>query len=813
MTPPLRGRRRSIRIISSLIIAAIIIPILLVGGWFARGWAKSERKQVEQDLIQKTREIASNVDHEITTATTMLTALASSPWLRTRDFAAFHSQASEVARKLNTQIVLLDVQTERPVINTAVPWDAPLPQKANPEVIQTSRQVLKTGNAAVSNVFVGPLIKRPVISVGVPAADDLGGAYYLAVGLPTDQFAVLLQRTTIGQSRIAAIVDRNNILISRSQRHAELTGTRITGDPGPPALREGVVRANSRDGIPFYWFFHRTALTDWAVSIGMPAEVLDAPLKRATVDYGFASGLLFIVAIGLSYGFGARLSRSFGTLGIDRQPTRAEFRVLFDSAPNGVFLIDQEGVILLVNRWVVARFGHSSDELIGKPVEMLVPERFRAGHETFRNNFAPSQTIGILGGDCNFYGQHKGGSEFPIEISFTPIDAGGGNLIVATVTDISARKQLSAAEMALRASEEQRRLAVEAAELGPWSWDLVKGEMWWSDRMRQIIGVPDSMPASHTIWHDRVHPSDRHLVQEIFSRRLSGERYHDYEYRINRLDDGAVRYLSSKGQATFDNAGKPVSVLGVVQDITARKAAEHARGDLRRTLMHAQEQERLRLARELHDEAGQSLAAVQMQLKRIEGAVVSETERVNLRALHSRLEQMGAALHRISFELRPASIDELGLATVLSNYISEWSSHFSIAADFHCRDANLDQLADDMRTTIYRVTQEALTNIGKHAHGVTSVSVVIDRVGGEIRLTIEDDGCGFEAAAADPQDARRQRGLGLAGMRERLAVIGGALEVESSSEGSTIFARIPVNPAAPSWQDRINDELTSAAGK
>jgi PAS domain S-box-containing protein len=809
MTPPLQSRRKSIRIVFALIIAAVIIPGLLVGGWFAQGWAKSERSRTERDLIQKTREIASNVDREITAATTMLTALASSPWLRARDFAAFHGQAAEVARKLNTQIVLFNPQTERQIFNTAVPWGAALPQNDDPEVIQTSREALRTGNAAVSNVFVGPLIKRPVLSLGVPATDNLGAAYYLAVGLPADQFAAVLQRTTIGPDRIAAIVDRNGIIISRSQQHAESTGTHIAGDPAPPGLKEGVVKSKNRDGIPFYWFFHRTALTGWAVGVGIPAAVLEAPLQLATVHYGFASGLFFIVAVGLAYGFGARLPRSFGTLGIDRQPTRAEFRVLFDSAPNGVSLVDQEGIILLANRWMAQRFGYSSDELIGKPVEMLVPERFRAGHAMRRRNFALAPAPRVLGGDRNLYGQRKDGSEFPIEISLDPIDADGGNLTLATVTDISMRKQLSDAEIALRASEEQRRLAIEAAELGPWSWDLVKDEMWWSDHMRKIIGVPASMPASHATWFDRLHPADRHLVEEIFSRRLSGARYHDYEYRIRRLDDGATRDLSSKGQTTFDESGKPVSVLGVVQDITARKAAERARDDLRRSLMHAQEKERLRLARELHDEAGQSLAAVQMQLKRMESAA-SDAERSTLRALHLQLEQMGAALHRISCELRPASIDELGLATVLANYVSEWSSHFSVSADFHCRDTNLDGLADDIRTTIFRVTQESLTNIGKHARGASCASVVIDRVGDEVRLTIEDNGCGFEAAADGPSGTSPQERLGLAGMRERLTLIGGSLEVESSSKGSTIFARIPANPAR---QDRINSELGKAAGK
>jgi signal transduction histidine kinase len=159
---------------------------------------------------------------------------------------------------------------------------------------------------------------------------------------------------------------------------------------------------------------------------------------------------------------------------------------------------------------------------------------------------------------------------------------------------------------------------------------------------------------------------------------------------------------------------------------------------------------------------------------------------------------MGAALHRISWELRPASIDELGLTTVLANYVTEWSSHFGVAAEFLCRDTGLDGVADDIRTTIYRVIQEALTNIGKHARGATSVSIVIDRVAGELRLTIEDNGCGFDPAGSRSQEAMRRSGLGLAGIGERLALIGGYFEIESSSQGSTLFARIPVQPNAES---------------
>jgi hypothetical protein len=177
MMAALRGRRHSVRIIFAIIVAAIVIPALAFGGWFAQRWARSERAQIEQDLQQKTREIASAVDREITAATSMLTALASSNWLRSGDFEAFYRQASEVANKLNTQIVLFDPRRDRQVLNTAVPWGTLLPHPPSSEVLSASRRAISSGRPVVSNVFVGPLIGRPAVSVGVPAVDATGAAY------------------------------------------------------------------------------------------------------------------------------------------------------------------------------------------------------------------------------------------------------------------------------------------------------------------------------------------------------------------------------------------------------------------------------------------------------------------------------------------------------------------------------------------------------------------------------------------------------------------------------------------------------------
>ena len=336
-------------------------------------------------------------------------------------------------------------------------------------------------------------------------------------------------------------------------------------------------------------------------------------------------------------------------------------------------------------------------------------------------------------------------------------------------------------------------MAIEAAELGTWTWDFTGDEVWWSDRLRKILSVPDTMAASHSNYLERVHPSDRHLIANNRDRWIAGPNHFEHEYRVVGLNDRATRWVNSKGRIDCDESGRPLHMNGVIQDITARRVAEHSRDDLRRRLMQAQESERLRLAHELHDQTGQSIAAMMLELKAVE-VTVGEGGRARLRQLRDQLEHMGQALHRVAWELRPASIDEVGLATVLGNYISEWSSQFGIEADFVCSDSNLNDLAEEMRTAIYRVVQEALTNIAKHARGATSVSIVISRAEAVLQLTIEDNGSGFDPAALKVPTRGRPGGLGLAGMRERLTLIGGNLDIESSvGTGTTVFVRIPLD--------------------
>src|ERR1700675_3960540 len=225
---------------------------------------------------------------------------------------------------------------------------------------------------------------------------------------------------------------------------------------------------------------------------------------------------------------------------------------------------------------------------------------------------------------------------------------------------------------------------------------------------------------------------------------------------------------------------------------TESETKSHLVVGLRRHLSIAEERERLRLSYELHDQAGQDLIAAILALNDIDSLVYAPA-RERLHLVGKKMEELGKTLHRIAWELRPPAIDELGLRKALASYIADWGERCGTEVDFHCDDPNLDEVPSEIGTTVYRIVQEGLTNIVKHARGPSDVSVVIRRVGATLQVIIEDNGCGFDvgAMAAKPGD---YSGLGLDGMRGRLILIGGTLEVESAvGAGTTIFPRIALD--------------------
>jgi two-component system, chemotaxis family, CheB/CheR fusion protein len=236
-------------------------------------------------------------------------------------------------------------------------------------------------------------------------------------------------------------------------------------------------------------------------------------------------------------------------------------------------------------------------------------------------------------------------------------------------------------------------------------------------------------------------------------------------------------------------------------EIAHRQRMQEAHQQVLRRLSEAEETQRGRFSRELHDRLGQQLTALKLGLQMLhqQGPFAAP-------ALESiaKLERMADGLmrdiHRLAWELRPSALDDLGLELALQRYADEWSENSRVPLDFHSNGGPADRLPQELENTLYRVAQEALTNILRHAQA-HRVSVLLERRPAWVSLIIEDDGRGFDADSA-LNVAGGQGSLGLLGMRERVNLVGGILKLESSAgAGTTIFVRLPLQQTGPAGPD------------
>jgi signal transduction histidine kinase len=187
---------------------------------------------------------------------------------------------------------------------------------------------------------------------------------------------------------------------------------------------------------------------------------------------------------------------------------------------------------------------------------------------------------------------------------------------------------------------------------------------------------------------------------------------------------------------------------------------------------------------------GQHLAALGLGLKVVKDLTPDPSPvRDRLNPLQALTDLIGREVHHLALELRPTALDDLGLKAALANYAEGWAERSGVKMDFHATGLDTDRLPASIETALYRVVQESLTNVLKHA-GAQRVSVVLLRAPGQASAVIEDDGCGFDA---DSSPTATEQRLGLLGMRERMALVGGSLTVESGlRRGTTVIARVPL---------------------
>jgi PAS domain S-box-containing protein len=449
--------------------------------------------------------------------------------------------------------------------------------------------------------------------------------------------------------------------------------------------------------------------TTWQLRVSSLPEAM-AEMRSNLPRYTLASGILISLLIAwLTYTF-VRLRNEIGEKRLAEEAMRnsqARFAGILEISPAAVISTDQAQRITLFNQTAEKMFGYAEEEVLGQPLNLLIPEEFREVHCHHPKNSADAiENNCLLAEHWLVFGRRKNGTEFPMGTASSKLELGGEEMFTILCTDVT--RQVRAEEALLAA-------------------------------------------------HDQLE----------------------------------MRVLKRTEELSDSNAALEL-------EIEERKAAQEEVLQLSTKLMRVEDEERRRLARELHDGAAQNLVPVALNLHQLRKALAGNSvEIVRLDESLQFLEQCTSELRTISYLLHPPMLEELGLGRALRGYVEGFRKRSGIDAVLQAP-RELSGLSFEVELTVFRIVQEALSNVLKHSGSATAL-VMVTRDKNELTIEIADQGRGI----AGDKDAR---GVGLGGMLERVRLLQGKLTIQSNKEGTTIRARLPIQAGElPSFKPETTD--------
>ena len=462
------------------------------------------------------------------------------------------------------------------------------------------------------------------------------------------------------------------------------------------------------------------------------------------------------------------------------------FRKLIDQSSDGIEVIEPETLRFLdVNDRSCRDLGYTREELLSLTVRDIDP-RLDEFAEKIERELKESGLVTF-----ESLHQRRDGSTYPVEINLKRVQLDRAYNITI-VRDITERKR---AEEAFREKSEELTEAQRLAGLGSWQWDARTDSVTWSEELYRLHGLDPDLPAPSFKEQTGLYTAESwNRLQHATRKAIQAGTPYELDLEVIG-SNSRMKWATARGEPVRDVGGQIIGLRGTAQDITARKLTDVVLASIGGRLIEAQEQERRRIARELHDDIGQRLALLAIevgQLHQSSSNPAGFSGRIG--KLQAQISEIAADIQSLSHKLHSSRLQYLGLAAALKGFCQEFSEQQKVEVDFKTWDLP-KQLSPEISLCFFRVLQEGLNNAAKHS-GVRQFEVQLWGTPEEIHLTIGDSGKGFDVEAA-----KASRGLGLISMQERLKLLDGTLAIESQRErGTTLHASVPHSSEVRPWK-------------
>lgn len=485
------------------------------------------------------------------------------------------------------------------------------------------------------------------------------------------------------------------------------------------------------------------------------------------------------------------------TIEKELEESKDYFQSLIENAQDIITVTDHEGEIYYDTPAVNRILGYKRDELIGENAFDFIHSNDKEQvRKTFLKIIAdPEQPASV-----EFRFRHKKGHWVYLEsIAKNLPDREEGPVIIINARDVTQRHKH------MQKLKEQETKLIEAqsiAEVGNWEWNFNQGpELEGSPEMYRIYGFDtEDFDHSYEAFIQRIHPDDRKRIERIFRQAYQNKTQFSFEHRIVK-PDGLVRHLLGRGEPILDEHNELVKIVGTVQDITEQKQKEQKLRKYSQRLRklserveRTREEERIRIAREIHDELGQMLTVLKMDVSTVNEQVKSKNPNEvadffdqEIQKVMERINDIIKSVHRITTELRPEVLDDLGFLEALEWQAKELGKRVDLDIIFNAKIENADFLSDDQVNTLFRIFQETMSNVIRHSQA-SKVEIEITKMYGYFLLIVYDNGKGITE-----EQKQASSSYGLIGMRERVRFLGGDVYLEGEKgKGTQVTIQLPL---------------------